>query len=140
MVWCILHHKEILLSEPGRNRRECILSRTPPLLFMLWYYVLIFCIFSCFWFSHYTYRFALFVLLLLSLCVLVWFVFVLYCIILEISSTPSFAYSFELILFPIPSGTSVFLVLCVTTIKIIPELIMVNVQKEKGRIWPSCMT
>ena len=26
-----LHHKEILLSEPGRNRRECILTRNSPL-------------------------------------------------------------------------------------------------------------
>ena len=25
-----LHHKEILLSKPGRNRRECILTRNSP--------------------------------------------------------------------------------------------------------------
>ena len=31
MVWRSLHHKEILLSEPGRNRRECILTRNSPL-------------------------------------------------------------------------------------------------------------
>ena len=33
MVWRCLHHKEIhvLLSEPGRDRRECIYSRTSPL-------------------------------------------------------------------------------------------------------------
>ena len=31
MVWCSLHRKEILLSEPGRNRRECILTRNLPL-------------------------------------------------------------------------------------------------------------
>ena len=31
MVWRSLHHKEILLSEPGRNRRKCILTRNSPL-------------------------------------------------------------------------------------------------------------
>ena len=31
MVWRSLHYKEILLSEPGRKRRECILTRTLPL-------------------------------------------------------------------------------------------------------------
>ena len=31
MVWHSLHYKEILLSEPGRKRRECILTRTLPL-------------------------------------------------------------------------------------------------------------
>ena len=31
MVWRSLHHKEILLSEPGRNRREFILTRNSPL-------------------------------------------------------------------------------------------------------------
>ena len=30
MVWRSLHHKEILVSEPGRNRRECILTRNSP--------------------------------------------------------------------------------------------------------------
>ena len=30
MVWRSLHQKEILLSESGRNRRECISSRTSP--------------------------------------------------------------------------------------------------------------
>ena len=30
MVWRSLHHKEILLSEPRRNKRECIYSRTSP--------------------------------------------------------------------------------------------------------------
>ena len=34
MVWRSLHHKEILLSEPGRNRRECILTRNSP---KFWY-------------------------------------------------------------------------------------------------------
>ena len=31
MVWRSLHHKEILLSELGRNRRECILTQNSPL-------------------------------------------------------------------------------------------------------------
>ena len=30
MVRRSLHHKEILLSEPGRNRRECSLTRNSP--------------------------------------------------------------------------------------------------------------
>ena len=30
MVWRSLHHKAILLSEPGRDRRECIYSWTSP--------------------------------------------------------------------------------------------------------------
>ena len=30
MVWRSLHHKEILFSEPGRNRKECILTRNGP--------------------------------------------------------------------------------------------------------------
>ena len=32
MVSRSLHHKEILLSEPGRNRRECILTLNSPYL------------------------------------------------------------------------------------------------------------
>ena len=35
MVWRSLHHKEILLSEPGRNRREFILTRNSPLVWKL---------------------------------------------------------------------------------------------------------
>ena len=31
MVWRSLHHKEILLSEPGRNRKEFISTRNSPL-------------------------------------------------------------------------------------------------------------
>ena len=30
MMWRSLNNKEALLSEPGRNRRECILSCTSP--------------------------------------------------------------------------------------------------------------
>ena len=35
MVWRSLHHKDILLSEPGRYRRECIYSRTSPFIKLL---------------------------------------------------------------------------------------------------------
>ena len=42
MVWT--HHKEILLSEPGRNRRECILTRNSLLsrIFYVIYHTLYF--------------------------------------------------------------------------------------------------
>ena len=36
MVWRSLHHKEMLLSEPGRNRRECILTRNSPFPLRTW--------------------------------------------------------------------------------------------------------